>query len=59
MNARPIWTQSGTGPKFIRSCENGVLVSFIIPSSFDIESNNDKVLIFQQYGKNLSRVDLT
>ena len=26
MNARPIWTQSGTGPKFIRSRVNGTLV---------------------------------
>ena len=25
MNARPIWTQSGTGPKFIRSRVNGAL----------------------------------
>ena len=26
MNARPIWTQSGTGPKFIRSRVNGALI---------------------------------
>ena len=32
-----------------------LLVLFILPSSFDIESINDKVLIFQQQGKNLSR----
>ena len=25
MNARPIWTQSGIGPKFIRSRVNGAL----------------------------------
>ena len=27
MKARPIWTQSGTGPKFIRSRVNGALNS--------------------------------
>ena len=26
VNARPIWTQSGIGPKFIRSRVNGALV---------------------------------
>ena len=27
MNARPIWTQSGISPKFIRSRVNGALIS--------------------------------
>ena len=39
--------------------EKTLLDLFIPLSSFHIESTNDKVLIFQQYGKNLSRVDLT
>ena len=26
MNARPIWTQSGIGPKFIQSRVNGALI---------------------------------
>ena len=27
VNARPIWTQSGTGPKFIRSGVNGAIIT--------------------------------
>ena len=43
---------------FLLLNEKTLLVLFILPSSFYIESTDDKVLIFQHYGKNLSRVDL-
>ena len=39
--------------------EKTLLVLIILPNCFYIESTNDKVLIFQQQGRNLSMVVLT
>ena len=36
---------------FLNSNEKTLLVLFILPSSFDTESTNGKVLIFHQQGK--------